>query len=200
MKTNVTNQFINHLNAFMLLEKTPVLVMKRLLLLLIVLFFNVTISGQTRKIDEDAPKIMEAKAFITTLKNKNSTSRKSKPENTNLEVLLYDNQPSIYFNSTEIKTLGENPKSFFVEFQNLNKLSNSNLLKNNIEIVTIKINNLNELNSTIDLSVFSSFKKLKYVHIYSSVDINESILSKMISNYNEKYSVFYTIENGDKSQ
>ena len=117
-----------------------------------------------------------------------------------MEKLLYDNQPSIYFNSSEVKTLGENPKSFFVDFQNLNRLNNSNLLKNNIEIVTIKINNPNEINSTIDLSVFSSFKKLKYVHIYSSVIINESILSKMIRNYDEKYTVFYTIENGDKSQ
>jgi hypothetical protein len=200
MKTNVPNQFINHLNTLMLFEKPAVLVMKRLLLLLIILFNNVTISGQTRKIDEDTPKIMEVKTFISTLKNKNSSARKSKPEKTNLEKLLYDNQPSIYFNSSEVKTLGENPKSFFVDFQNLNRLNNSNLLKNNIEIVTIKINNPNEINSTIDLSVFSSFKKLKYVHIYSSVIINESILSKMIRNYDEKYTVFYTIENGDKSQ
>ena len=200
MKTNVPNQFINHLNTYKLFEKPFISVMKRLILLLIALFFNVTISGQTRKIDEDAPKIMEVKAYISALKNKNSSARKSKPEKTNLEKLLYDNQPSIYFNSSEVKTIGENPKSFFVEFQNLNKLSNSNLLKNNIEIVTIKINNLNELNSTIDLFVFSSFKKLKYVHIYSSVTINESILSKLIRNYDEKYTIFYTIENGDKSQ
>ncbi|MFC6877623.1 hypothetical protein ACFQZF_13955 [Flavobacterium myungsuense] len=200
MKTNVPNQFINHLNTYKLFEKPFISVMKRLILLLIALFFNVTISGQTRKIDEDAPKIMEVKTYISALKNKNSSARKSKPEKTNLEKLLYDNQPSIYFNSSEVKTIGENPKSFFVEFQNLNRLNNSNLLKNNIEIVTIKINNLNELNSTIDLSVFSSFKKLKYVHIYSSVIITESILSKMIRNYDEKYTVFYTIENGDKSQ
>ncbi len=200
MKTNVPNQFINHLNTYMLFEKPFISVMKQLILMLIALLFNVTISGQTRKIDEDAPKIMEVKAYISALKNKNSSARKSKPEKTNLEKLLYDNQPSIYFNSSEVKTIGENPKSFFVDFQNLNRLNNSNLLKNNIEIVTIKINNLNELNSTIDLSVFSSFKKLKYVHIYSSVIITESILSKMIRNYDEKYTVFYTIENGDKSQ
>ena len=73
-------------------------------------------------------------------------------------------------------------------------------MKNNIEIVTIKINSPNELNSTIDLSVFSSFKKLKYVYISSNTIINEFILSKMIRNYDEKYTVFYTIENGDKSQ
>ena len=87
-----------------------------------------------------------------------------------------------------------------MEFQYLNKISNSNLLKNNIEIVTIKINSKNELNSTIDLSVFSSFKKLKYVYISSNVAINESTISKMIRNYDEKYTIFFTIENGDNSQ
>ncbi|KAB1154077.1 hypothetical protein [Flavobacterium luteum] len=200
MKTNVPKQFINYPSTFMLFEKPAVLFMKRLLLLLIILFFNVTISGQTRKIDIEAPKIMEVKTYISTLKNNNLTSRKSKPEKTNLEKLLYDVQPSIYFNNGVIKTYGENPKNFFVEFQNLNKISNSNLLKNNIEIVTIKINSNSELNSAIDLSVFSSFKKLKYVYISSNVAVNESTISKMIRNYNEKYTVFYTIENGDNSQ
>ena len=200
MKTNAPKQFINHLNAFLLFEKSSVLVMKRLLLLLITLFLNVTISGQNIKIDEDAPKIMDVKTFISTLKNKNLTSRKNKSEKTDLEKLLYEDQPSIYFNDGDIKTYGENPKNFFVEFQYLNKISNSNLLKNNIEIVTIKINSKNELNSTIDLSVFSSFKKLKYVYISSNVAINESTISKMIRNYDEKYTIFFTIENGDISQ
>ena len=88
MKTNAPKQFINHLNAFLLFEKSSVLVMKRLLLLLIALFLNVTISGQNIKIDEDAPKIMDVKTFISTLKNKNLTSRKNKSEKTDLEKLL----------------------------------------------------------------------------------------------------------------
>ncbi len=196
MKTNVPNQFINNPNTFMLFEKLPILVMKRLLLLLIVIFFNVTISGQTRKMDEDAPKIMEVQDFISTLKNKNPNTRKSKPEKTNLEKLLFDVQPSIYFNSGDAKTYGENPKNFFVDFQHLNKLKNSDLLINNIEIVTIKINNKSELNSTIDLSVFSSFKKLKYVYITTVLSIDESVISKMIRNYDEKYTVIYGIEKG----
>lgn len=200
MKKHVPNQFINHPNTFLLFKTPPILIMKRLILLLIFTLFSVSISAQVKKIDEDAPKFMEVKDFISTLKNINSTARKSKPQKTNLEKLLYDNQSSIYLNSGNVKTYGENPKNFYVDFQSLNKVNTANLLKNDIEIVTIKINSSNELNSTIDLSVFSSFKKLKYVYISSNVLINESIVSKMIRNYDEKYTVFYTTENGDKSQ
>ena len=196
MKTNVPNQLINYLNTNLLFEKPTILVVKRLLLLFIVVFFNLTISGQTSKIDEDAPKIMEVQDFISTSKNKNSTTRKSKSEKTNLEKLLFDVQPSIYFNSGDAKTYGENPKNFFVDFKYLNKVKNSNLLINNIEIVTIKIDNKSELNSTIDLSVFSSFKKLKYVYISTNISIDESVISKMIRNYDEKFTVIYGIEKG----
>ena len=196
MKTNVPNQLINYLNTNLLFEKPTILVVKRLLLLFIVVFFNLTISGQTSKIDEDAPKIVEVQDFISTSKNKNSTTRKSKSEKTNLEKLLFDVQPSIYFNSGDAKTYGENPKNFFVDFKYLKKVKNSNLLINNIEIVTIKIDNKSELNSTIDLSVFSSFKKLKYVYISTNISIDESVISKMIRNYDEKFTVIYGIEKG----
>ena len=84
----------------------------------------------------------------------------------------------------------------FVDFKYLKKVKNSNLLINNIEIVTIKIDNKSELNSTIDLSVFSSFKKLKYVYISTNISIDESVISKMIRNYDEKFTVIYGIEKG----
>ena len=73
-------------------------------------------------------------------------------------------------------------------------------MKNNIEIVTIKINSATELSSTIDLSVFSNFKNLKYIYIVSSVSTTDVALSKMILNYDEKYSIFYKVEKGDTNQ
>jgi hypothetical protein len=122
------------------------------------------------------------------------------PTAQNLENLLYKVQPSIYFNSGNVKTYGEKPKVFFVDARSLNRISNSNLLKNNIEIVTIKINSATELSSTIDLSVFSNFKNLKYIYIVSSVSTTDVALSKMILNYDEKYSIFYKVEKGDTNQ
>ena len=70
-------------------------------------------------------------------------------------------------------------------------------LKNNIEIVIIKIDNASQLNSSINLALLSNFKKLKYIYIVSSIDISSSEIANMITNYNEKYSVFYKIDNGD---
>lgn len=173
--------------------------MKQLVLLLLVAFFNATISAQVSSLNSP-PQVMELKAYLTTLKSSNVNSRSTNNSTQNVENLIYKVQPSIYFNSGEVKTYGEKPRNLFTDVRSLNRINNSNLLKNNIEIVTIKINSSNELNSTIDLSVFSSFKNLKYIYIVSNVSTTDKILSKMIVNYNEKYSVFYTIDKGDSNQ
>jgi hypothetical protein len=176
--------------------------MKQLILLLIVAFYSASVSAQVERQD-GSPQVKEVNSFIASLKPEanNLSSRKSvNPAAQNLENLLYKVQPSIYFDSGNVKTYGEKPKNFFVDARSLNKISNSNLLKNNIEIVTIKINSATELSSTIDLSVFSNFKNLKYIYIVSSVSTTDVALSKMILNYDEKYSIFYKVEKGDTNQ
>ena len=79
----------------------------------------------------------------------------------------------------------------------LAQVDNLVTLKNNIEIITIKIDNASQLNASINLALLSNFKKLKYIYIVSSIDISSSEIANMITNYNEKYSVFYKIDNGD---
>jgi hypothetical protein len=79
----------------------------------------------------------------------------------------------------------------------LAQVDNLVTLKNNIEIVIIKIDNASQLNSSINLALLSNFKKIKYIYIVSSIDISTSEIANMITNYNEKYSVFYKIDNGD---
>ena len=199
MKTSVPKQNINQLNNNLLFKIHPNLIMKQLVLLLIVAFYSATISAQTSSVN-DPPPVMELKAYLTTLKSSNVNSRSANTGSQNVENLIYKVQPSIYFNSGQVKTYGEKPRSLFTDVRSLNRINNSTLLKNNIEIVTIKINSSNELNSTIDLSVFSSFKNLKYIYIVSNVSTSDKALSKMIVNYNEKYSIFYTIEKGDSNQ
>lgn len=202
MNTKVPNIFINQLKTLFLFKLSPILIMKQLILLLIVAFYSASISAQVERQD-GSPQVMEVNSFIASLKPEanNLSSRKSvNPAAQNLENLLYKVQPSIYFDSGNVKTYGEKPKNFFVDARSLNKISNSNLLKNNIEIVTIKINSATELSSTIDLSVFSSFKNLKYIYIVSSVSTTDVALSKMILNYDEKYSIFYKVEKGDTNQ
>jgi hypothetical protein len=79
----------------------------------------------------------------------------------------------------------------------LGQIDNLVTLKNNIEIVIIKVDNRSQINSSINLALLSNFKKLKYIYIVSSIDISSSEIANMITNYNEKYSMFYKIDNGD---
>ena len=66
-----------------------------------------------------------------------------------------------------------------------------------IEIVIIKIDNASQLNASINLALLSNFKKLKYIYIVSSITISSNEIANMITNYDEKYSVFYKIDKGD---
>lgn len=196
MKKNAPKHFNKQQDTFKLFGINTNTMIKRFLLLLFGLYC-VNISAQDTNLNNETPQVMEVKTFISSLKKANGNSRNSIPKSTNVENLLYNVQPAIYFNSGDVKTYGEKPKKFFIDFQYLNQIRSSNLLKNNIEIVTIKINSLNELNSTIDLSLFSSFKNLKYIYIISNVTTTEQAILGMIRNYNEKYSIFYNIEKGE---
>lgn len=115
----------------------------------------------------------------------------------NVKSLIYNTQPSIYYFSDVEKIFGEKPKNLFTNFNSLNNLNTAISLKNNIEIVTIKLENKNQLNSTFNLELFSSFKNLKYIYILSTFDTNAQAISNMIIGINEKYSVFYNVEKGD---
>jgi hypothetical protein len=89
------------------------------------------------------------------------------------------------------------PVNLFTDMNSLAQVDNLVTLKNNIEIVIIKIDNASQLNSSINLALLSNFKKLKYIYIASSIDISSSEIVNMITNYDEKYSIFYKIDKGD---
>lgn len=115
----------------------------------------------------------------------------------NVKSLIYDAQPSTYYFSGVEKIYGEKPKNLFTDLNSLNNLNSAITLKNNIEIIIIKLENANQLNSTINLELFSSFKNLKYIYIISSFDTTAQAITNMIVGRNEKYSVFYKVEKGD---
>jgi len=114
--------------------------------------------------------------------------------------LLHKLQPSVYFYEGKVKTYGEKPTSLFTDATSLNRLSGSSFDKNHIKIVTIRISSPSDLNSTIDLLVFSNFKNLKYIHIVSGISATEQDIKGMIRNSNGKQSIFYKIDKGDNDQ
>lgn len=199
MKTKTLNLLFNPSNNTLLFEKftNP---MRKKVVLLFVFLFALTIANsfaQELRSGDETPQILELKSFLKTLKSSEQNARSSYSSSQNVEKLVYNVQPSIYVQSGPIKTYGEKPTNLFVDVNAMNRLSDSGLLKNNIEIVTIQISTSTDLNSVIDLSLLSNFKNLKYVHIVSSIATTQSSIVRMVQNQNEKYSVFFSITNGD---
>lgn len=197
MKKKTQNLLFNPSNKILLFNKLTNIMRKKVMLLFVFVFSIVNISAQEAMLDDDVPRIMEVKSFISTLKSSDQSARRAYSSSENVEKLLYSIQPSVYLQSGDVITYGERPTNLFMNISSMNGLTDSRILKNNIEIVTIKINNSNELNSIIDLSLFSSFKNLKYIHITSNVPASETVISGLAQNFNAKYSVFYSINNGD---
>jgi hypothetical protein len=198
MKTSVPNQFINQQNNVLLFRNPLNLMMKRLLLLIVFALYGGTITAQ--ELREEPRPVMEVKAYLANLKRAEATQRTTYSVAQNLEDLLTKVQPSVYYYAGAARTYGEKPRMLFTDKQSLGSLESSNMLKNNIDIVTIKING-NDLNSFIDMSVFYSFKNLKYIYIISSTNVTAENITAMIrNNDDQKYNVFYKIDKGDNNQ
>ncbi|POY35337.1 hypothetical protein C3L50_16145 [Flavobacterium alvei] len=192
MKKNTLNLIVNPNNNFILFQ-TPLYLNLKRVLLFVIAFYSVSISAQV----SPAFSVKELKLFISDMKLTEKNSNLSFSNAQNVENLVYTIQPSIYLYSGNLKTYGEKPTKLYTDISSLNGINNPNLLNNNIEIVEIKIDNLSNLNSKIDLSVFSNFEKLKYIYILSRVSITEQNISSMILNYDEKYSIFYKVDKGE---
>jgi len=202
MKRHAPNELINQSNNVLLLRKPLILMMRKLLLLLVFVLFVTNVTAQESR--GSGSGIPEVKAFIASLRASEQTSRQSAgsefSQANSIEDLVYKAHDAQYLSGGIVKTYGEKPRQLFVDITSLNGLNNPALLKNNVDIVTIRINSANDLNATIDLSQFSSFKSLKYVHIVSSVATSASHLATRVSNPEERLTVFYSINNGEGNQ
>ena len=169
-----------------------------LLIFLLILFSSINVSAQEQKnvISKDS-RILERKSFVADLRASEQSARSSYSNAQRIETLLSKVQPAAYCYSGTVKTYGEKPVCLFTDIQSLRNLSDQNILRDNIEMLTIKIQSQSDLNTTIDMNNLSEFKNLKYVQIVSTVPTTESTITKMILNNDEKYNVFYTIQTGD---
>ncbi|MGL2963686.1 hypothetical protein ACSVH2_07695 [Flavobacterium sp. RSB2_4_14] len=173
------------------------------IIILLLTFYSVTISAQSsNRITEAVPSmtVMDIDDFLAPTNGLQRTASPSTANSLNVQnvkSLIYNTQPSIYYFSGVEKVYGEKPKNLFTDLNSLSNLNNAISLKNNIEIITIKLENANQLNSSINLELFSSFKNLKYIYIVSSFDTNAQAIANMIVGINEQYSVFYNVEKGD---
>ncbi len=199
MKTKTPKLFFNLSNNYLLFDKFSENMRKKVTLLFVFAFYIANISAQESRMNEEVPRIKEVQSYITTLKSNEQNARGTITNSQNLEKLLYKVQSSVYIQSNDVKTYGDKPTNLFVDISTMSMLDDSRILKNNIEIVTIKINNTNDLSSSINLSLFSNYRNLKYIHIVSNVPTTENFINSMLQNLNEKYTVFYSISNGDSN-
>jgi len=152
-------------------------------------------------IDETVP-VLELDAFLST---PSQTARAAAVSNVtllnmqNVKELVYNTQPSIYFYGGVVKVFGDRPRNLFTDTNSISSLNNSITLKNNIEIVTVNLDNPNQLNTPINLSQLSEFKNLKYIYFITSFDVSNNAIANLIQGDSEKYMVFYKVQKGDNN-
>ena len=201
MKRQVPNELTNQPGNLSLSRNPLILMMRKLLLLLTFVLFWANGTAQESRMSSGIP---EVKAFIASLKADEQTSRAAASNGfsqaSSVEDLVYKAHDAQYLSGGVVKTYGAKPRQLFMDVTSMSGLNNPALLKNNVDIVTIRINSASDLNATIDLSLFSGFKSLKYVHIVSMVPTTASNLSTKVVNSEERLTVFYSIHTGEGNQ
>ena len=126
----------------------------------------------------------------------NESQKESDLDKTKILSLIKNTQPSLYLNSQGIKKYGDIPVCLYSQSK---FLVNNNRIKdgidfNSVEIIIIKIEDLQDLNSEIDASQFFDFLKLKYIYILSTIECSEKELQKIIKNDHSRFTLLYSIQ------
>jgi len=201
MKTNSPNVLFNH-QAIVLPEKTSqVMKQKLLLILMLVSFITGTHAQSVRANQEGAIVVTDMNSLLFS----NSSGLARTTSNSNIDVsrlrsLVTEVQSSSYYFEGTVHTYGEAPTNLFTDLRSLPNIDSAIALKQNIEIATIRINSASELNSTIDLAVFSNFPNVKYVYFITKLNTTSDNIASHLTNYDNRYNVLYKIDKGDSNQ
>jgi hypothetical protein len=178
----------------------------KIIMLTVLLISSLNVVAQTLSASgntgETVVPVVELNAFLSTA---SQTSRTSTVSNVtllnvqNVKDLVYNTQPSIYFYGDAVKVFGDKPRNLFTDLNSISSLNNSILLKNNIEIITINLDNPSQVNNTFNLSLLSEFKNLKYIYFITSFDVSNDAMSTLVQGDSEKYLVFYKVQKGDNN-
>ncbi len=196
MKNHELNQQKINLKTFKLLVFKVKLLLFYFVLTSSLSYSQVSKQGTSIK-NDDAQKILEVKQYIQSLKDFEHNNKVSYSTHKRLLELLYNVQPSIYcLNTDEIKKYGDKPTNLFTNVSSLLSIKNSKNYQD-IEIVTIYLNSNKDLKTKIDLLMFKSFNKLKYVNIVCNVVASEQEIFEMIENLTPIHVVFYSFPKDD---
>ena len=174
---------------------------KSIVIVLVVLLLSSNVFCQLKTTKNETPRIMELSKFIDDLKNQEKNVKSEYSNVKELENLLYQVQPSLYFYDGELKSYGKDQTTLFTDCKSFNKISENKIDIPSIEIIRINISDKTDLNNVLNSKEFKNFKKLKYIYFTSSFDINQEDIVTILNNSEIEYSIFYSIYKKDtKSQ
>ena len=199
MKTNSPNVLFNH-RAIVLLEKTSQVMKQKLLLTLMLVFFCTVSFAQDRRSESIIVTDVNSILFPSGTSARIASTNAGEVNYERVRNLITQVQSSTYYFEGSVKTFGAAPTNLFTDLGSLNQINNAITLKDNIEIVTIRINTPSELNSTIDFAAFSNFPNLKYIYFITKLNTTSDNIASHIVNYDSRFNLFYKIDKGDRNQ
>lgn len=109
--------------------------------------------------------------------------------------LIHKLPPMIYVENNKIQMVTETNPIVLVllDVRSFDFLHDKNLLYNKVEMITIHINQLNDLSIKMDFSKISGFDELKYIYIQCIVECTENQIKSMIVNSNPKNIVLFKV-------
>lgn len=119
------------------------------------------------------------------------------PQETGLlevEKLISEVNPTIYAENGSVNIYGTQPVCLRASASQIAGIPDLGLPVGSVALLTIKISNVSELSTPIDLSGFGEFAALKYVHLLSEIDAPTSGLASLIINAPANVSVFYSTQ------
>lgn len=186
MRNKTTKQFLNNNFYLTLTEKVRGSFLMSSIVLLLIFSSASGYSQSNRRVN-----IVHKNEFLNSLRV--NSSRNSSLYEDGLS-LINDLKPSVYLINNELSVRGENPVRMYTDVNSLSNANRAALPIRDVEIVVINITRTSELLSPIDLSVFSGYKKLKYIYFKVSFDFEVQTLTNLIRNWNPEVVLFYSIE------
>ena len=172
-------------------------ILRVIMILISIFLLATTVSGQAQNNSQKINPVNSTKKILHVdqyLASKKQQIKNAVGTQLRVEKLIYDVQPAVYFKNNVMKLYGDQPVSLFTDIKSLSAINATSFVKNNIEIVTIKIENASDLNLIINLNLLSEFPNLQYIYIISNVKCTESQIINLVKSENPKLDVFFNIE------
>jgi len=113
-----------------------------------------------------------------------------------LKSLVYEVKSSIYFYNGTVKTYDSKPECLFTDIKDFNNLAKQDMARNDIELITIRVENIKDFQENINLNSVSNFPKLKLIYILATFNYDINSLPKTIINNSDSYVIVFNSDKG----